>query len=66
MSKRNRRPTKTHNHEKVVVNALDKGTLKPEPGKVTLLQVLHDDWCNIFTGGKCNCNPEIRLECPQK
>jgi hypothetical protein len=20
---------------------------------------LHDDWCNRFKGGDCNCNPEV-------
>ena len=22
----------------------------------------HDDWCNIFKGGECNCKPDIKIK----
>jgi hypothetical protein len=26
------------------------------------IDVLHDDWCAIFRGTMCNCNPTIKLK----
>lgn len=26
------------------------------------VNVLHDDWCAIFKGERCNCDPDIQLE----
>ena len=23
--------------------------------------VEHDNWCNIFKGGECNCKPNIKM-----
>ena len=23
--------------------------------------VAHDDWCTIFKGGKCSCDPDVEL-----
>ncbi len=28
-------------------------------GALTHVEIQHDDWCQIFNGGQCNCNPEI-------
>jgi hypothetical protein len=25
------------------------------------VQVLHDDWCKIFRGAACNCDPKVVL-----
>lgn len=25
------------------------------------LTIFHDDWCGIYQGKRCNCNPDIRL-----
>jgi hypothetical protein len=30
-----------------------------EPGELHHLAVFHDDWCAIFKGKECNCNPII-------
>lgn len=30
-------------------------------GKVSDLDIKHDDWCDIFKAGYCNCEPDIRL-----
>ena len=33
---------------------------KLEPGKVYIMDVRHDDWCDLLSGkGTCNCNPEV-------
>jgi hypothetical protein len=28
-------------------------------GEVTHVMIYHDDWCAIFEGGLCNCNPDV-------
>lgn len=38
------------------------GRLQVQPGTVSILNVRHDDWCSIFKGGACNCNPDIVQE----
>jgi len=37
-------------------------TLKP--GTLSVFDVLHDDWCQIFNGADCNCDPDVRLKKP--
>jgi hypothetical protein len=37
-----------------------------EQGKLStcslgLVDVYHDDWCGVYQGRYCNCDPEIRL-----
>jgi len=32
-----------------------------KPGEVTHIVCYHDDWCNIYKGGCCNCTPDIKL-----
>ena len=29
------------------------------PGSLTLVQVLHDDDCGIFSGQSCDCDPDL-------
>jgi hypothetical protein len=31
------------------------------PAQITEIDICHDDWCRIYRGGYCNCNPEIKL-----
>jgi hypothetical protein len=33
----------------------------PRPVGLQQIDVAHDDWCTIFEGRRCNCNPDIRL-----
>jgi len=33
---------------------------KLKPG-LTHAYVFHDEWCAVFKGGPCNCNPEIEM-----
>jgi hypothetical protein len=30
-----------------------------EKGKLYSSAVQHDDWCQIYRGGECNCDPDI-------
>jgi hypothetical protein len=32
-----------------------------EPGKAYVAEVRHDDDCDVFSGGPCDCNPDVRL-----
>jgi hypothetical protein len=34
---------------------------KPASGRITEIDICHDDWCRIYQGGACNCNPEIKF-----
>ena len=48
------------NYEKKLFRLVEEG--KIPVGDVSLIDVLHDDWClKITRGGGCNCNPDIRL-----
>jgi hypothetical protein len=29
---------------------------------VHMIDVAHDDWCDIFQGKRCNCDPQVRLK----
>lgn len=35
------------------------GRIPTKPGAALAVEVLHDDWCAVFRGGRCNCEPEI-------
>ena len=37
------------------------GALPREMG-LHLVTVYHDDWCGIYQGKPCNCDPDIRLK----
>ena len=30
-------------------------------GGVHLINVMHDDWCAIWKGGPCDCNPDVEV-----
>ncbi|MBI3410587.1 MAG: hypothetical protein HY040_19800 [Planctomycetes bacterium] len=30
------------------------------PGTIGEVDILHDDWCAIYKGAYCNCEPEVR------
>lgn len=32
-----------------------------KPGTFTQIQVVHDDWCDIFSGRECSCDPSARV-----
>ncbi len=33
-----------------------------ERGRVSITNVRHDSWCDIYGGGVCNCDPEIESQ----
>ena len=50
-----------HNHITKLMKMIRAGELPIEPGIAHAVDVLHDDDCGIFDGGRCNCDPDIRL-----
>jgi hypothetical protein len=42
-----------------VIVKRDKERGKPS---ASIAHVYHEDWCGIFKGKECNCEPEIKLE----
>jgi hypothetical protein len=51
-----------HNYYKKLMNLVEAGKLPR--GCITEVDICHDDWCRIYSGGYCNCDPEIKLRPP--
>lgn len=49
--------TNKHNYLKIIENMYANGAFKP--GVLSNVEAQHDDWCDIYKGGFCNCNPDI-------
>ena len=53
-----------HNYQRLLAEAtaeaMDKGVI--ERGRVTITNVWHDEWCDIYRGGICNCDPKIEFQ----
>lgn len=47
----------THEYLKRLNKAHESGII--EYGRVTNVEVQHDDWCGVYSGKHCNCDPEI-------
>ena len=45
---------------KATSEAMESGLL--ERGRVSITNVRHDSWCDIYGGGVCNCDPEIESQ----
>ena len=52
-----------HEYRKRLNAALRKGIV--DKGSVAHASIFHDDWCGIYSGGECNCNPEILIRTNQ-
>jgi hypothetical protein len=48
------------NHIKKIEKLIRKGRIPA--GRVSDVIVEHDSWCGINRGGRCNCDPIIRLQ----
>jgi hypothetical protein len=49
-----------NNYQVRLLDLLESGELvRLEPGQLKQINIYHDDWCAIFHGGACNCNPEV-------
>jgi len=40
------------------------GKLSTAPG-VQHVHVAHDEWCSIYSGGRCDCEPEVTTQDPK-
>jgi hypothetical protein len=49
------------NHIPAVLSTLGRNAARVRPGTVNEMRVAHDDWCGIFQGRVCNCNPVTEL-----
>ena len=47
-----------HNYMKKVMELFRQGKLRPG---IMPADICHDDWCGIYKGGYCNCDPEIKV-----
>jgi hypothetical protein len=52
-------PTK-HNYYSKLVKLREQGKLPA--GSLNEVDIAHDDWCAIYGGGYCNCDPDITLK----
>ena len=34
---------------------------KVQPGRLQHAIVAHDDWCGVFSGRSCNCDPDVTI-----
>ena len=48
-----------HNYMKKLMDMQARGELPP--GGLSDVDVAHDDWCGVYTGSYCNCDPDITL-----
>ncbi len=49
----------SHHYQTKLLEALLSGKLAIEPGQYKHVEIRHDDWCGIFKGERCNCEPDI-------
>jgi hypothetical protein len=52
---------KAHSHVKKLRKLMAQGKIPMKAGTVSQVHVAHDDWCRIFKGQRCNCDPDIRV-----
>jgi len=51
----------THNYIIKLANLIEAGVLPIKTG-LTMVDVLHDDDCSCWSGGLCDCDPDITLK----
>lgn len=51
-----------HNYYQKLMKLLEEG--KVPRGCISGVDVYHDNWCRIYHGGYCNCEPEIERRPP--
>lgn len=47
------------NYKKKVQQAIQAGAFKR--GEIYDIDVRHDDWCGVWVGKPCNCDPDITI-----
>ena len=48
-----------HNYIKKLQRLQLEGKVPIAQGKSYDTKIAHDDWCLVYKGGECNCDPEI-------
>jgi hypothetical protein len=48
-----------HNYYEKLMRLIERSELPP--GRITEVNVYHDDWCRVYRGGYCDCDPEVEL-----
>lgn len=57
------REAKVHNYLKKLAQMEQRGQVKVGPaGSLNNMTVRHDDWCGVYKGEECNCDPNIEFE----
>jgi hypothetical protein len=51
-------PTK-HNYFKKLMKLVAEAQLSA--GSLAAVDIYHDDWCGVYRGQYCNCDPQIKL-----
>ena len=63
MSKNKRQ--KQHNYMHKILYLQRVGMIPGKAGDVSMVDVAHDDFCGIFGGRRCDCNPDVKLKWSQ-
>ena len=50
-----------HNYYRKVMELVERGEVQLCPGQVREVDIYHDDWCGIYRGDYCDCDPEIEV-----
>lgn len=53
--------TEQHNYRKKVEELVEAGVIPTGYAYVGKLDIYHDDWCGIYSGGYCDCDPTINF-----
>ena len=59
-----RKPPRPRQHNYIAAILRYRAAHVPIPGEITQIDVLHDGWCGINAGGRCDCDPEVRRARP--
>lgn len=49
-----------HNYLKKIARLTQEGKIPTSRG-LNDLTIAHDNWCHIYRGGDCNCDPDVEL-----
>ncbi len=52
--------TTSHNYMRKLVKLFEAGKIKDFD--IANVNVSHDEWCDVDSGGFCNCNPDIVIK----
>jgi len=52
---------KAPNYSRLVDELIDRNRDRLTPGTVHEIKIYHDDSCSIWSGGACDCRPDVKL-----